>query len=494
MRAARRGGPQWVLLALGLYFLVNMLVRLALPNTLELDEAEQVFLAQFPSLGYGPQPPLYNWLQGAVFALTGPSILGLTLLKNSLLFLTYLFYALTARTVLKDGRSVALATLGLLFLPQMSFMAQQDLTHTVALLAATALFLYALLRALVQPTALGYALLGLSAALGFLAKYNLAILPLAFALAALFDRDLRARLADRRFLIAIVVGLVVTLPHLTWLAQHLGEATSGTLEKMTSDTETGALSALFRGIASFLMAILAFAALLVVLFAVIARRELDAIWKTSTPVTGLIGRAMLFSGACLVIVIALTGATHIRERWLDPFLLVLPLYLALKIEAAGKIDRFWRPALVMLPLLVMVAIPLALWLRVEAADWTGRPTKLNIPSDRLAEDLKSEQDFGAIVTSDRHLAGNLRLGLPSHTVLTSEYPDFVAPVDRSRDILAVWRGDIGTAMPGDLATWLAERGWVQEEPVEAAVHAFPYHAMMDRAYRFHVARLKAANR
>lgn len=41
------------------------------------------------SMGYGSQPPLYTWLQWLVNQVVGPSVLSLSVLKHSLLALTY---------------------------------------------------------------------------------------------------------------------------------------------------------------------------------------------------------------------------------------------------------------------------------------------------------------------------------------------------------------------------------------------------------------------
>ena len=44
---------------------------------------------------------------------------------------------------------------------------------------------------------------------------------------------------------------------------------------------------------------------------------------------------LLRIGTALLLLILFAGAAHIKDRWLTPLLLVLPLYLCLKVEAAG---------------------------------------------------------------------------------------------------------------------------------------------------------------
>ena len=74
-------------LALAIYFSLQIVLRLITSSTTDLDESQQLVLTQQFHWGYGPQPPLYTWLQILVFKILTPSILGLSLLKNLLLIL-----------------------------------------------------------------------------------------------------------------------------------------------------------------------------------------------------------------------------------------------------------------------------------------------------------------------------------------------------------------------------------------------------------------------
>ena len=58
-----------LIILLGAYLLASLLIRVIISGGLELDESEQVILAQAFQWGYGPQPPLYTWLQSVFFGL-----------------------------------------------------------------------------------------------------------------------------------------------------------------------------------------------------------------------------------------------------------------------------------------------------------------------------------------------------------------------------------------------------------------------------------------
>ena len=84
-----------LLLALG-----HVAVRVAISPALKWDEAEQMLWSQHLAAGYGGQPPLYTWLQWAVNAIVGPSVLALSVLKHALLALAYVLMWGAARELL----------------------------------------------------------------------------------------------------------------------------------------------------------------------------------------------------------------------------------------------------------------------------------------------------------------------------------------------------------------------------------------------------------
>jgi 4-amino-4-deoxy-L-arabinose transferase-like glycosyltransferase len=485
-RPALRAGPIFLLLAC--YFLLNIAIRLSLPPSLELDEAEQVFYSQWWMLGYGPQPPLYNWLQTAVFTLLGRSVFALSLLKNGLIFSCYVFYWLAAGHSLKDRRLQVVAVLALLTLPQVSFMAQQDLTHTVALLSAAALFLYAFYRILAAPDTLGYMLAGLAIGFGCLAKYNFPLLPVAALLAMLPEPALRDRVFTLRLAWAIVLPAVMLAPHAVWLLANLDMATTGTLRKMNESGEGWSLLTPLQGAASLSVAILAFSALTLVLFAAVYQRSAVRVLKAQSLPIRVTERMLFLLLIGLLLVIVATGAIHIRERWLDPFLLVLPLYLAMKIEASGLSEKVTRKALIAIPILIMLAVPASLYLRVATASLTGKYTKINIPFDSLADAIEREGVTpGVVVAEDRHLAGNLLLALKDVPVMTVQLPGFVLPFEwkNGRPTLLVWRTTSATAeMPEALRQWAAQN-MDAKGGVAAKTVRLPYHyAKGEDAYSF----------
>jgi len=78
----------------------HVVSRVAISPGMKWDESEQILWAQQFALGYGPQPPLYTWMQWAVCQLLGPSVLALALVKQVLIALSYVLAWHAARTLL----------------------------------------------------------------------------------------------------------------------------------------------------------------------------------------------------------------------------------------------------------------------------------------------------------------------------------------------------------------------------------------------------------
>ncbi|OLP61920.1 hypothetical protein BJF93_19605 [Xaviernesmea oryzae] len=440
--------PGRIVALIGAYLLVNMAVRLALPASLEMDEAQQALLTQWLSAGYDSQPPLYNWVQYGVSLVAGLTLSSIAAVKAGFLLSLYGFYFLLARESLKDRALTLLTPLGLLTIPHIAWESQRDLTHSVALSAAAVLFLWACVRTLGRPSLVSFVLIGVATGLGMLSKYNFVLLPFSFAVALLSLKDLRGRLFDPRILVSAAVALLVFLPHGLWLWQNAGIAARETLGKLEDDgAPVSILADLAGGVLSLGGAALGFCALTVVLFAlVLGRRDLVRTTKASAPLAKLFERMMLVFLLILLMTTLITDADSFKERWLSPVLIVLPLYLCLKAEAAGVNGR--RLLARFLPIIgvIVVLVPAILFLRVSLAGWTGKYNKQNVPyptlSRMLAEAVPQAPDT-VIIGSDRQLAGNLRFSFQRADVITLDYEAFeqAALDDPNRPLLFVWRGD-----------------------------------------------------
>ena len=441
--------PGAVALAVAGYFLLCITLRLSVSNSLEIDEAEQAFLSQFLLLGYGPQPPFYNWLQYGLAQAIGTSLATMTILKNGLLFLCCLFYGLAARHVLEDRRLSATAMLGVLTLPPVFLLAQRDLSHTVAALFAVSLFLYGFLKTLTRPSLFSYLVTGMAVGIGLIAKYNFVLLPLAAILSVLPETKLRARILDWRILAAVAVACQITLPHGFWILQNLDFASSGTLNEMREREAEGPLLQALHGVYSLGSAIVGGSLVPLLFFGLAFRGNIRAIWQAESQWSRIIGRMIALCLAAVLVIVLGLAATHVREKWLVLFLVLIPLYLCVKIEAAD-IDPtagFRRFAL-MVGFVVVTAL-VVVSARAIVRPWFGAYSRLNIPYAALV-DAVTEAEGGRpalVLTNDKQIAGNIRT-LIAEAAVAMPRPSNPLPLDLSkRPLLAVWHDDANPAPP-----------------------------------------------
>lgn len=435
--------PSLFLVIIGLYFTVNLIVRISLPNSLELDEAQQILVSQWIALGYDTQPPLYNWIQTGLLSVLGPSVFALSLLKNIFLFSTYALYYLAARQVTKHAGFALVAAFGLLTLPEIVWESQRDLTHSVAMNFAVALFFYALFRVLLTGRAVFYALTGIAIGIGLISKYNFSVLVVASFIAVLATPAYRARLFTPRLMVTAVIALVIILPHGLWLVANLDSATAGSIDKMSAARDQSRVYQILTGAGSLLVAVLSFAGPSLVLYAAAFRPHFVKRLRARTPMTDVIGRMLIVATLIFLAMIVFGGASSFKGRWLSPVLLILPLYVCVKMELSGFDPRLALRRFLPVAVFVMVAIPVALHGRVTLASWFGSYEKINVPYSTFAESLKQSMPRapGLILSESPHMAGNMRFQFPDIAVVGPTYAAFHPDPRSIKDgpALLVWR-------------------------------------------------------
>lgn len=440
-----------VLLMLAIYFAANVVVRLNQPASLEYDEAHQLYLAQWLFPGIDSQPPFYNWLQYGVVQLFGSSLASLSVLKNAMLFCCYALFAFTASRVLKDKALAAIATFGLLTIPTISYETQRDLTHTVAALFAACLFFYCFVRTLQQPSALNYALVGIAAGIGAISKYNFVLFPIVAVLAVLPDREFRRRLFDPRIAVSALCAAIVVSPHALWFLENWTRATDRTIGKLTQDASASWLVQVGQGLTSLVEALAGMAAPTLLIFLLVFGRPLLDARHAQNQWTRLIERMFVGLVAALLIMVFVAGVSNVKSRWLIPFFFLLPLYLCLKIEAAGTAITQAPRRMAAIAIVAMIAIPAVLFARNTSIGALEQYGKQHVPYGPAVAQILATGDAAPalIVTGEAYLPGNIRLHAPDIPVAAPSYPPSLSayPFDAGHPWLAVWRSRDGTPAP-----------------------------------------------
>jgi 4-amino-4-deoxy-L-arabinose transferase-like glycosyltransferase len=400
------------ILILAGYFLLQIVMRLCLSDSLDLDEAEQVFVFQQLRGGYDTQPPLYAWLQFAFFSVFGLNLFALSLLKNLLLFSTYLGVLFTARRFLSTAGAIA-ATASLVLLPAIGWESQRDLTHSVILTTMASLSLCAYFALLHKPNVVRYGLFGLLVGLGMLAKYNFIIFAGGVALTSLLVPEHRRIVWNGKVAITVLVAVLVFVPHGVWLAHHLTDATNGTLSKMSAGHEASYLGNVAKGFGDLLVAIISFITPLWIIDAWLWRKQLrQARVDRASPHARffLILFAVFFIG---LTVLLLTGkVSNIKSRWLLPLMFCVPMAMFVIFPAFAQQDACRKLAGVagVFAVVVLLALPA----RVFFGPAIGKNVRAHFPFPELSVELARRFPQAHVLVTDAKLAaGNLHFQRPA---------------------------------------------------------------------------------
>ncbi len=406
-------------LALAVYFAIQVVLRLVTSGTADLDESQQLVLTQQLHWGYGPQPPLYVWLQMLVFKIFTPSILGLSLLKNLLLFGTYSLTYLNARLITRSHALAAAAAACLLFIPQIAWESQRDLTDSVLVTTLAAAAFHFFLRLRERRSAANYFFFGLCCGLGLLSKYNFAVFLLGLAVAALTLPSFRKIIFCPKIFFALAVFALVVLPHAIWAFQNAGDATA-TSHKLKIHGDALSFKMVLTGWKNLVSATATHVGALVGILGMLALSSSKPSPRdpAARDFARLILRGVLVVLATLACAVVTFKVTGFRDRWFLPVFFWLPVALIVlwRHRLGAKQLRVLFALACVVALSVIIAMPSRVWF----AEKLGRRELLNAPFDKIVAVRAAY--------SERYLAesfwigGNLRLRFPQTKVLTPQLP------------------------------------------------------------------------
>jgi len=440
------------------YGLVHLALRLALSTTVTIDDSREAVLAQTLEWGYQPrQPPLYNWLVWAAFQVTGPGVLGLSLVKYAVLGAAYAFVYASGRRILADERLPPLAAFSLLLMVPIGWVVHETLTHSVAVLAAAAATFYALLRLEVSGSRGAYAAFGLAVASGLLSKFSYALFAGALLLAALTVPAYRARLLHPRLGLAAGTAVLAVVPFALWFYGH-----EFSLARIyAEEVDPGTPEPYLLGVASAVYYLARVSAYYLTPVWLLLLALFPAAWRAAGAVTApapaerLLARFFLAEVSLVLAGALVAGVTYLKFRWMMPAFFLFPLYLFARVGRrpvdAGRL-RWYARVLVLTAALGATAFAVNIW----RGDALGRPSPLNASYDVLAAHVAAAGfSGGTIAGGEGSAAGNLRLWFPRARVLRIANPDYVPP-DRAGggQCLIVWEKERSEIMPVEVARWL----------------------------------------
>lgn len=411
--------PRTWLTLFALYFSGHTFVRLAIGGALSLDEAESFLMARDLAWGYGPQPPLYVWLQWLVFQLTGANLLGLALLKNLILFATASILFSTLRTS-HPVRLSGLAVLSLLTVQQFSWESQRDLSHTCLVNMLSVMTISFVWRLRSDRHWQNYSLLGIAIAAGMLAKFNYIFIPVAALGAAIMDAELRRHILPARMLITIFVALCLVIVPLIWIYHHPTVAFSHSYKLNIVQTPDLFVPMLI-GIGNLAVVIFLFLLPPVLIGSILWWRYRLPIKKVaSDPQCVFYVRTMAIALIILVLFIVLSKTTNFKDRWLQPVLIFAPpalsLWLLPNISKIG-LQRYLQVVSGLAVIIYCLIIPDSLLGRAQRA----------APFDELLTQLNPTLPSRGKIFTSNWIGGNILYLAPQLDIYSTEGVEPLSP-------------------------------------------------------------------
>lgn len=447
-------------LVLGVYMLLHLVLRLSLSDVLLVDDAQQVVFSQTWSLGYNvSQPPLFTWLALPLFALFGPGLLALSLLKYTLLAASGAYLYAAARLVFDESRLAAWLVLSFLLISPFAWRLHEGFTHTMLLTLACSAVFYHLLRLRRRGGLADYLWLGLWLGVGLLSKYSFPLFALPMFAAALAVPGFRDRLLDRRAWWTLALAVALALPHYLWVLDNLDDLRRY-VSRLAAGEQAGVVAGLARGVGSLLKSVLYYLTPLWLFLLLCFPRAWWPPRLPDTPEARLLSRFFVFA-AILMLVLILDGAVNYKARWMHPLLLPAPFLLFLLLQGAEREGRTgprgWRAlgAGIVLISLLVIGVRVA---QVTVFPAHGRYERVVYPMRELAEDIAALGfRTGTIVSSANFIGAHLLQRFPRARVISATSPEYRPPLrgQARGQCLAVWPGG-GESVPKHIARVLRE--------------------------------------
>lgn len=397
----------WVWLVI-VYFVFHTLYRTFLGPGLGPEESETYFFADHLQMGYGPQPPLYFWIQWGFFQVFGHSLFAIALVKNLLFsFIFLLTFFLFRRSY--PIKTAGLAMLSLLLLPVIIWEGHKSLTHSILVTLLTILAVFCFVELAANRKLWKYAGFGLVLGLGVVSKFNFVFFPVAMLLAALSIPKYRKAVLDIRMLASFAVLTLVLVFPVQWMLENQDILLQDTY-KFGNPAGKTPLELARIGSLSLLDASFSFLAVLLFLAAGYYpwRRKIKTdVSAQQRDFQMLLLRSMVIAVALVAISIILSGTSKIKDTWMLPSLILgAPLILVWIIPVfKGWGLRIYLAFVGLLVFATIVILPIKFF-------W-GEPNRMPVQGRPYLEIAKQIDPFitddTLVISYDLYLLANLEL-------------------------------------------------------------------------------------
>lgn len=482
---AVRAWPHWFWVALALYLLAHILLRLWETPNIGKNEVQEAVAAQAWAWGYHPRnPPLHTWMLMGSYAVFGANLLAHVVLKYVLVGGLYGFAYLSARRILSSKLSAAFSALSITLLAPYAWTVHTASTHTLLMAVLIFATLWAALQLTRQRRVVDYAAFGITIGLGLLAKYSFPLFLVPLICAMLWQRELRSALLTPKMLVAAGVLLLVLAPHLLWMATARFDFVEFLAEKQAGAAGASYLEDVVAGLAAVATGAFTFLFPLCIIAPVIFRGAWRKGASRPSPWASALLALSAFGLALLVLDVLVLRAVQFEERYMTCALLTAPLALFAWLERRD-VGRNWvRP----------LALAIAVVCAIGFVGLAGRALIYHASCNRcweempiaaLVDDLRAEGFVdGTIIADHYNVAGNMRLAFPHARTFAANYHVAQPEKDRGGQCLLVWNArNAGDPLPPAIVRQLEYLGVTTTTGAPSYIEA-PLHRSADRIDRF----------
>lgn len=382
------------------YFIISMLGQYIVSPTADLDQAEQLLFSQTFQWGYSEQPPFYTWIVLILFSFFGPSLLVLISLKIFLLTVIFASALLLAKNLRFNVYQQQIVIFGLIFIPQIIWESQRDLTHSVLVTVMAALTFLQLIRTKNKPHIVNYFFLGLVIGFGLISKYNFIMFLGALFFSSILVSDYRKVFFNTSgVFLTVLVAIIVVLPHALWLNNNLNVALNSINKLGINDADS------FMSIYNALIAAAAYLSPLWLFSIVLIGRNGFYENKIEYMDKRFLLSLLAFVFINVLLFVLVTEAQKIKDRWYQPLLFFVPLLIASFARPSFSSFKIYRGVAIFFALIVLVVLSL----RTVLTDFFQHSSRPNIPYAHIIRAIPEPIPSTSLVLAEsKVLAGNAR--------------------------------------------------------------------------------------
>jgi len=449
------------------YILIHLLVRISFSQILQVDDSEQIDHAQNLLLGYPiPQPPMYSWLSWIMFKIFGTGLLALTLLKYTIISLTFWFTWLVSGQLFQHIQTRYIATFSYLLIPSFAWHMHQGFTHTILLGFGIILSLHALLSIKNNPSAKNYIYLGLSLGIGLMAKYSFLLFMVPLLISAVTVAPFRKIIINQKILLSIGVFILVIGPHAYWLTQHFQEIFLSIDQKLNV-TSDNLLFDRIKSVGQFTGAAIAFVVPFLLIFIINSWRKIFNIDKQASKddSTLLLNRFYLIILVSVILLSIFVSMPHFKVRWFHPLMMIFPLWILARIERKTLLSKSimrWFASITAIFTVLILSVRIA---QMTIGPELGNYGRLNRPIIETFVKLPTSLIQDSIIkTEDGFIGSHLLSHYQKHNIIIESRNFRKEHYENSTQCLWLWDDDTPYTTPkinkiieqGELITYVSE--------------------------------------